>query len=412
MSAHDGHLTEIPDPGPLKAPTLEKVAAGLAALGGLVFLILLFVDTERAWSSFLQGMLIPTYISCGALFFISAHAVGGAVWMQPLRRIMEGLSTTLWLAAAAFVVIALLGSLWLYPWVATSFPGFADSEAHASLFHVAGGSKSQFMVWWRFLLMNSVIVAALVYLRHRLVGLSLAQDTTKAEIRDQHTRWAITFLIVFGIGFTFLIWDLLLALHVNWFSTMWGVYCFSSAVQTFLAVMLLLVLWLRNGAMKGLLPKHILHDLATWSVAWSCFCAYIGFSQYMLIYYANLDEETFWYVARTQHGYEWLLVVETVLRWPVPFLGLMSQSVRTCPRALVTVAILVLIGNWIDWSFIIMPAFSPNEFRAPWSPQELAVGAGFTGGMLLLALWFWRQHGVVAKGEKRVLAAVNAEHLH
>ena len=175
---------------------------------------------------------------------------------------------------------------------------------------------------------------------------------------------AIVFVMFFALSFTSFTWDYLLTLQVNWFSTMWAVYCLTSMVQTFLCVLILFVLHFRKGQLKHHLGEHTIHDLGTWMVAWSCFCAYIGFSQYMLIYYANLDEETFFYVMRTQHGYGWWFIFDALLRWPLPFLALMSQKVRTNPTMLTVVAVLVLIGNWLDWSWLIMPALSPNEYRS------------------------------------------------
>lgn len=406
MSASAHHIDSIQDPGPLRAPKLKATAIVLVVLGATMFGWLLASDTTRAWSAFLQGMLIPTYLGLGALFYTAVHSVANAKWPIPLRRLMEGLSSGLFITLVAFIVVAIFGGKYLYDWVNLS------GADHASLFHVSGGSKAKLMTFSRYFTMNVVIILLWLWFRYRLVKLSIDQDGTGANIRKVHRRLAIGFLPVFAIGFTFFIWDNLLSLHVNWFSTMWGVYCFTSAVQTFLCTMVLLVVWLRRGPMKQVIQEHTVHDLGTWMVGWSCFCAYIGFSQFMLIWYANLDEETFFYVHRFQHGYGLQYAIEALIRWPLVFLGLMSQSVRTKPWAMVTVAIIALTGNWMDWSWIIMPAFSPNEYRAFWSPQEVLVGAGFAGGLILLALRFWGRFGLIAKGEPRLLPTVNAEHLH
>lgn len=408
MSASAHHFESLRDPGPLRAPVLRIVAWVLVLIGAITFGVLLVGDhasKQRAWSSFLQGMLVPTFIGVAALFFTAVHSVANAKWTIPLRRLMEGLSSGLLLSLVAFVALAAVGAPYLYDWINLT------GEAHQHLFHVHG-SKSALMVESRWIITNAVILLLWLWFRYRLVKLSTDQDATGADIRGRHRRLAIGFLPVFALGITFLVWDLLLSLHVNWFSTMWGVYCFTSAVQSFLCVLILFVVWLRRGPLNQVIQEHTVHDLGTWMVGWSCFCAYIGFSQFMLIWYANLDEETFFYVIRTQHGYGLAYAIEALIRWPLVFLGLMSQSVRTKPWALVTIAILALIGNWMDWSWIIMPAFSPNEYRAPWSLPEVAIGAGFAGGLLLLALRFWAKYGLIAKGEPRLLPTVNAEHLH
>jgi len=407
VSASAHHIESIQDPGPLKAPRLKAVAIALVVIGVAMFGALLASDPTRAWSAFLQGMLIPTYLGIGATFFIAVHSVCNAKWTIPLRRLMEGFGRGLYLTLAAFIVLAIFGGSYLYDWV-----NLTGTHDHASLFHVSGGSKSRLMTFSRYFVMNVVLILLWLWFRFRLVSFSLAQDATGENIRKRHRRVAIGFLPVFAIGFTFFVWDNLLSLHVGWFSTMWGVYCFTSAVQTFLCVLILVVLWLRRGPLKQVIQEHTMHDLGTWMVGWSCFCAYIGFSQFMLIWYANLDEETYFYVHRMQHGYGLQYAIEALIRWPLVFLGLMSQSVRTKPWALVAISILALVGNWMDWSWIIMPAFSPNEYRAFFNYRELLVGAGFAGGFILLALHFWGRFGLITKGEPRLLPTVNAEHLH
>ena len=408
MSAHAPHMTRLEDPGPFNAGGFQKIAFVCIAAGILGLLGALAVGgPERFFSSLLQGMLVPLYLSLGALFYMSVHTVGNAHWMQPLRRLFEGMSSGLPLAAAIAVLLCTVGAWWLYDWAYLS--GTAD---HDGLFHVSYGSKALYMTHTRFIITSFIAIALWIGLRHVMIKASIEQDLNPGCIRDRMMPISIVFLMAFALGFTIFIWDFVLALQVNWFSTMWGVYCLTSMIQVFLCVTILLVLYLKQGPLKHHIGEHIIHDLGTWMVAWSCFCAYIGFSQYMLIYYANLDEETFFYVMRTQHGYGWLFIFDALLRWPLPFLGLMSQSVRTKAWALIPICSLVLVGNWIDWSWLIFPAFSPNAYRNVFFGPEILVAAGCFGGWLYLASQFWKKHGLIAKGEPRVLPAINAEHLH
>jgi hypothetical protein len=248
---------------------------------------------ERMFTVMLVSMIVPLFIGAAALFYISVHSLTSAHWMIPLRRIMEGLSHGVYIALPLFLIIAIFGGSHLYDWF--------NPTLH--LFHVPHGSKEFLMKPWRFIVMNTVILGLFVFFQYKIVyANSVAQDDGTDTIA-RHKFWSVAFLLFFAPCFTMLVWDLILSLHVNWFSTMWGVYCFASAVQTFLCVLILLALWLRQGPMKQHIGQHALHDLGTWMVAWSCFCAYIGFSQFMLIYYTNLDEETYWYVMRTQNGY-------------------------------------------------------------------------------------------------------------
>ena len=411
MGAHGHHYTSVDDPGPLKAPGLRNAGFVLIALGVVGFVMgLLSDDKSHAWAGLLQGLLIPAYIGLAALFYIAVHSVTGAVWMVPLRRLMEGLSAGIYLLPVLTFIVLLGGGNYLYDFFYDYWKG---ESAHAHLFHVPYGTKDEFSNPIRVYITTALYTLGWCFFRWRLVGLSIKQDSG-ADIIDTHKTWSIAFLLFFAPSITFYVWDLVLSLHINWFSTMFGVYSFASAMQTFLCTIILVALWLRRsgGPLEKHIGKHAIHDLGTWMVAWSCFCAYIGFSQYMLIYYANLDEETFFYVMRTQHGYGWQWIAIVLLRWPLVFLGLMSQSVRTNKYFLVGICSVVLVANWMDWSWHIMPAFSPNEYRAFWSPIELLIGAGCAGALITVAVAFWSKHGLLAKGDPRLLPSMNAEHLH
>jgi hypothetical protein len=396
---------------PLAGTRLRAACLALVVIGASTFVGMLFSDMrQHAWAALLQGMMVPTFIAIGGMFFIAAHSAAGSTWTTPLRRVMEGLTAGIPLTLIAFIAIAAAGGSYLYEWVHLA----GDKHAHHGLFHAHntnGLDKSAWMTPGRWIATTVGIIAIWWLFRTLFVKLSLAQDAG-AEIKARHVRLSIAWLMVMAFTFTMFCWDLILALHVNFVSAMWGVYCFTSAVQTFVAVLILVVLWLRQGPMAGAVRSHTLHDLGTWSLVWAAFCAYIAFAQYLVVYYANLDEETFFFLMRMQHGYGHAYVAEFVLRFLVPFTVLMSQSMRARPGALIGVSILVLLGNWMDWSWLIMPAFSQNAYRGFYDLPTLLIGAGFAGAMLLLALAFWRKHGVLPKGDSRLQSTINAEHLH
>lgn len=388
---------------------LRAACLALVVIGIVTFGVTLGMDAQRAWAALLQGMMVPTFIAIGGMFFMAAHSAAGSTWTTPLRRVIEGLTAGIPLTLIAFIAIAIAGGAYLYEWV------HLTGDKHHGLFHAHhtdGLNKSAWMVPGRWIATTVAIIGIWWLFRTFFVKLSLAQDAG-ADIAARHVRLSIAWLMIMALTFTMFCWDLILALHVNFVSAMWGVYCFTSAVQTFVAVLILVVLWLRQGPMAGAVRSHTLHDLGTWTLVWGAFCAYIAFAQYLVVYYANLDEETFFFLMRMQHGYGHAYFIEFVLRFLVPFTVLMSQSMRARPAALIGVSILVLLGNWIDWSWLIMPAFSQNAFPGFLSLlTTLLVGAGFAGAMLLLSLAFWRKHGVLPKGDPRLQSTINAEHLH
>lgn len=402
------------DPSPSvpqhSSSSLKGLGLVLTVVGVATFVGLLCTGHEqRAWAAFLQGMIIPTWIAIGALFFIAVHRMCGGVWITPIRRIIESLTTPLYLTAAAAIAIMIFGAPYLYEWF------YAHGDKHQALFHDHGHSsgitKAEWMQPARWITTTSIILAIWLLFRRRLVNLSRQQDAG-VDIASSHLHTSVVFLLFLAPTFTLFVWDLLLSLHVTFASTMWGVYCFTSAVQTFLAVLVLLVLILRHGALAGTIKEHTLHDLGTWTLTWGVFCGYIGFAQYLVIYFANLDEEVAWFLPRLQHGYGMAYVVEAGLRIFLPFAILMSQCMRTKPIVLSIAALAILLGNWMDWSWIIAPAFSPNEYRPFWALPEVGVGLGFAGLSLLLIVGFWRRRGYVAIKDPNLQSTIHGEHLN
>jgi hypothetical protein len=397
------HLERLDNPGPLRAPRLTAVSAVLVVIGLIGLGVTYAIEPGRAWGALLQGALIPTWISLGALFFIAINSIGGAHWTVPIRRVMEGLSAGVWLTLVGFALLV-VGLPYLYEW--------ANDAAHRQeLFHAHDNEKNAWMTPNRVMATSALIVAAWIFFRSNLVRLSLRQDE-RLDTTASHQRWSIVFLLVFALSFTLFVWDWVLSLQVHFASTAWGLYCFVGSLQTFLAVLCIVAWWLQRGPLKDVIRPHIAKDLGTWMVAWSCIWAYIAYVHYVIIYFANMNEESYFYLMRMQHGYGCCYVLEVVLRFPLPFLLLLSQRVRNDLRALAIVSVLVLLGSWIDLWWMVMPALSPNAFHGFWALPELAVGAGFVGGLLLLATRFWGRHGLIPQGDPRLLSAINAEHLH
>jgi hypothetical protein len=237
----------------------------------------------------------------------------------------------------------------------------------------------------------------------------------RAAVVGGSGRWprlAVAVLILGGYSFAMFTWDMILALDTRFVSAMAGFYALAGGMQMFLALTILTAVWLANGPLKGVIRTHTLHDLGTWTVGMACFWAYIAFAQYLIIAFAGLDNETAFMLRRTQHEWVGVLIAEAVLRFPIPFLLLISQSTRTKPWALILAAAAILLGGALDVTWLVAPQFHTEGFAALAILPELAVIGGFTGGTLLLALRFWRRHGILAHQDPDLLPVVNAEHLH
>jgi hypothetical protein len=403
VSSHDQILTAIPDVPPLQAPRVKGAASALVALGFIALVALFIVgDANRAWHAWLIGMVIPLFLSIAGLAYLAVHRLCGARWTAPLLRVAQGLTGGLPLTLVALIPFGLIGMPYVYEWA------FLDGADKIGLLHSA--AKATWLSADRVIITTGIALLLWMFIRMRLISLSLA-ETSAGDTRPAQVRWSVIFLLFTAYAFTLVAWDLILSLHVHAVSAMWGVYEFVGAVQAFLALLALCLVWLSNGPLKGIVREHTLKDLGTWLVGWSCVWAYITFAQYVIIAFANMDEETHWFLIRMQHGYQIPFVIECLLRLPLPFFLLLSQHTRTKPAWLATASVAILIGFVLQLCWQVIPALSPNHLTSfGWIP-ELMVAAGFLGGHLLLALHFWKRHGLVARGDRDLLPAINAEHL-
>ncbi|HYW69567.1 MAG TPA: hypothetical protein VE961_00945, partial [Pyrinomonadaceae bacterium] len=200
-----------------------------------------------------------------------------------------------------------------------------------------------------------------------------------ADGRLVHTRnikrYSAIFLGVFGLTFTFASFDWLMSIEPLFYSTIYAFYVISGLLLSGFASITLLVILMRR---RGLLPElneHHLHNLGKLVFGFSTFWAYIWLCQYLLIYYANLPEETIYYIRRVQTpAWKTLFFANILLNWLVPFVLLLPRSVKKKGGWLMTACVIVLVGHWLDLYIMIFPAY---EFSAGLSLVDVAILLGF-----------------------------------
>lgn len=378
----------------LQAPRLSGAGGVMVVIGVIAFAALLLTDAPRAWAALLAGILAITWASVGALGFLAMHDVAGARWTAPLRRILEGWSGGLPITLAAVGALAVIGAPHLYDWYA-----IAGTPEHCRLFATA--DKAAWMTPARWIATTLGVVLVWLALRQALVG-----------GEGRRPRRAVLMLLVGGYGLGLFTWDTVLALDSRFISSMAGLYAAVGGLQCALALATLTAAWWSADRHRDAVRPHTLHDLGTWSVGLACVWAYIAFSQYLIIAFAGMDNETAFYLRRLQNGWQTVIEVEVLLRFPLPFLLLLSQRMRANPAALAVASGAVLAAGWLDGVWLVVPHLFPAGLPTLGLLPELAVGAGCAGGLILLALRYWRCRGTLAHGDPDLLPVANAEHLH
>lgn len=330
----------------------KTISAALMFLGVVTFAFMLMRDQDRAWHGYLVGYFYFFTIAIGGMFFTALQHVSNAGWSVNVRRICESFTSFLPVAFVGGLVL-LFGAHSLYHWMDAK-----EVAADHLLSH-----KQAYLNPTFFVIRMVVFFALWLWFAKVIVGFSTKQDTNGEE---SYTRravpWSIAFLIVFALSFSLYTVDLLMSLQPHWFSTIFGIYAFAGLFQSTIATMLLIVIYcIRKGLLTGYVNENHLHDLGKFLFAFTVFWAYIAYSQYMLIWYANLPEETTFFLTRTNG--DWTMVSGALLlfKFVVPFLALLPRWAKRSQPHLVAVSILILVMQYVDLYWLVFPNLNGEE---------------------------------------------------
>lgn len=372
-----------------------RAGNGLMVLGALIaicFGAMRILDGESVADalgfSWLLGVCFLWTIALGALFFIGLNHLTHSIWSVVVRRQAEFIAFSVLATAIVFIPV-LLQVPALYEWV----PG---EEALDAI--VAG--KTAYLNRTFFSIRAIVFLLIWVGFMFFYVRGSFRQDTGACGMKTtaRMRKVSAPFMMLFAVTITFASFDWIMSLEPRWFSTIFGVYIFAGMTLSAHAMITLLVVWLRaRGVLKDVINADHLYSLGLWMFGWSCFWGYIAVSQLLLIWYANLPEESFWFVDRWNGGWKYLSLGLLVMRFFVPFFLLLSQGAKSNPRILVAAAILLLVGQALDLFWLIMPeapVMSGLEYIASFGLLIFMAGLllGVVGGLM-------KKHAVAAHGD-------------
>ena len=343
------------------------VGLAAAALGFVVS-----SDPKQFAFSWLVAFLFFLSLALGALYFVLIHFAMQGGWGVVVRRLAENTMATLPLFALLFVPVV-LGRDELFPWIR----GIAEGTDHVLV------GKSPYLNVPFFLARAAIYFAcwsviAVVYAR-----LSRRQDATgDPAISVRLRRFAGPAVIALAITQTFAAVDWIMSLDPHWYSTIFGVYWFAGSLVTFFALLTLIVVVLRRaGLMTEIVGPEHFHDLGKLLFAFTVFWAYIGFSQYFLIWYGNIPEETIFFRHRLEGSWSAVSFLLAAGHFVVPFFYFMPRTVKRKPLALAAGAAWMLLMHFVDLTWLVMPSLHPHGVHI--GPSDViafvAVGGLFVG---------------------------------
>jgi len=360
----------------------------VAVAGGVLTLLGWILDPVGAGSAWLVAALYVLGLGLGGLVFVVFAYLTSAGWSVAFRRVPEAFAATIPLGAL-FLVLALVFLPWLYPW--------SDAAVVASS-HILQG-KSAWLAPWFFRIRALVYLLTWILFALAILRTSRRQDTTgDVAATHRNIRLSAAFLVVFAITFSLASFDWIMSLEPHWYSTVFAIYHFSGLFVSALAGIVIVVIVLRRlGPLAGILRPGHLHDLGKLLLGFTTFWAYIWFSQYMLIWYGNISEETAYFTLRQGGAWRLLMLVNVVVNWGLPFLVLLSRRTKRSETVLLRVAALLLVGRWLDlWLMVAPPHASGGPRPTPWDVTAIAAALAL---FVLVLFRVLARHPAVPRGD-------------
>jgi hypothetical protein len=304
-------------------------------------------------------------ICLGALAFVMIQHITRAGWSVVLRRVAENIAGALPLMLLLFVPILLNFGELFHHWADANHDhvtGAAIPDTAPRYDAVLAG-KADWLNKPFFLVRVVIYFAVWIGLAFVFRSNSLKQDETgNPAINLRLARVAAPGLLLFTLSTTFASFDWIMSLDPHWFSTIFGIAYFAGGYMAFFAFLILLTRWLGSqGYLKDAVTTEHYHDLGKLLFAFMVFWTYANFSQYMLIWYANLPEETAWFEHRKHGGWDAVGMILILGHFFIPFAFLMSRHVKRNPIGLAIGAIFLLVIHCIDMQFLILPNHGTHE---------------------------------------------------
>jgi hypothetical protein len=370
-----------------------------AALLGVLGCIAGYVsDPKRLFESYTVAFAYTTLIGLGAFFFVMVQFLTGSAWSVTMRRIMENVMITLPMGLILFIPVA-LGLRDIYPWMNQQL---MQSDTALKL-------KGSYLTH-DFFIARTVVYFLLWSLWAGSIYRQSTKQDTERSIKQMHiaSRWSAPGLfLAVAIG-TLASYDWLMSLEPKWYSTIFGLVMLSGGALSFFSIVTLVCLAFRRaGILKNSITQEHYHDLGKWLLCMTSFYTYVAFSQYFLIWYSNIPEETIWYRHRMVGSWLPISLAMPFVRFIIPFAILLCRPAKRSLKVIGFIAVWSLIVEYIDLYWIVMPTYFKNGPQPHW--LDLAT---LLTTVSICGLVFWsrfRTHKMVPVGDLRFEQSLHFE---
>ncbi len=339
------------------------------ALGFVCLLLSLVGDDEyhtRFWTNYLHNTVYFTGIAFTAMFFLSAQITAFGGWIATVKRIWEAMSQFMLVGLVLLLVVAagvwgLIPNFKLYHWTTDGL-----SDPNSPLFDRVIAGKSGFLSPFFYTIGVIGFLGLWYFWAYKMRQVSVMQDeheTASFDYYKKQRKWAASFLPLGGFLSTVFLWEAIMSIDPHWYSTMFAWYSTISMLLGGLSLMIMIIIYLQSKGYMQYVTRDHLHDLGKYLFGISVFWAYLWFDQFMLIWYANVGEETIYFKERMDE-YPVLFWGNLLLNFVTPFLILMRNDTKRKMGTMFFVCVIVFFGHWWDFFYMIKPGARTAAYEA------------------------------------------------
>ncbi len=378
--------------------SVQKLGLLLLGIGLAAGAIGLIIDPHKFLLNYLIGFVLLVSIGAGSLFMVALEYIAGADWSVPIRRVNEFYaSAVLLLIVLALPIIFNLKTVfhWADPAVVANDKILMGKSAYLDS---------------TFFIIRIIVAAGLWSLFYLVLSKnSRTQDTTKDQsLTKKNIVLSAIFIPLFALTITVVSVDWLMSLEPHWFSTIFGVYFFSGSVLASLAVVTFTVVLLKeHGYLHPKMTNDHLYSLGALLFAFINFWGYIAFSQYLLIWYANLPEENYWFLARWEGGWIIMSVLMIIIHFIVPYSVLLSQPAKMDPKRLKFASLWILGAHVFDCYWLVMPVNHSQKGGFLGYILEFGFPLAAIGAVILIFYYKTKKNNLVPVGDPKLEKSLN-----